>query len=87
MAEYKVCVVNFRGGSVVDESGPFDTEAEAINTAEEYAASDRTENATGLGYEVLVAESEHISRVVYWAVHAGGGVVDEGVGQPPWKEE
>jgi hypothetical protein len=81
---YKVCVVTFREGSVIDESGPFETAAEAVNAAEEYAVSDRTEHATGLGYEVLVPESEHISRIVYWTAHTGDGVVDEGVGVPPW---
>jgi hypothetical protein len=84
--QYNVHVVNVRGGSVVEESGPFATEAEAISVAREYAASDRDEKATGLGYEVVAPESASLSQIVYWTAHSGDGVVDEGVGQPPWAE-
>ncbi len=83
---YKVWVVTFDQGSVIDESGPFDTRDGAINTADEYAASDRDENVTGLGYEVLLPKSERISRVVYWTAHVGDGAVDTGVGEPPWHD-
>ena len=83
---YKVFVVTFREGSVVDEEGPFDACEEAIITAEEYAARDRDEKATGLGYEVVAPEHENLSRKVFWTAHSGDGVVCSGEGLPPWEE-
>src|ERR687884_693871 len=67
--EYKVYVVNFNEGSVVDETfDPLYTREEAIRRADEFVASDRNDNSTGLGYEVVVSETERISRVVYWTL-------------------
>jgi hypothetical protein len=83
---YRVYVVNFREGLVVDEEGPFDARDEAISAAEGYAARDRDDRVTGLGYEVVVPVRANLSQIVFWTAHSGDGVVDSGEGQPPWEE-
>ncbi len=85
--EYKIYVVNFSEGAVVDETfDPFYSREEAIRAANDRVAVDRSDNVTGVGYEVVVPESARVSRVIYWTAHTGNGVVDAGEGEPPWHE-
>ena len=84
--EYKVRVVDLGEGEVVDETfDPLYSREEAVRAADDRAAADRGDNASGLGYEVVVARGGDASRVIYWAAHTGGGVVDSGTNDPPWQ--